>query len=81
MTSWCYANGARGADRGLFFLCSANRTLIPIHCTVNAPLSDFDGSWTVSFRLFPLPLLSLGVPGDPFDVVADIPSDGFAIVF
>lgn len=27
---------------------SANRTLIPIHCTVMAPLSDFDGSWTVS---------------------------------
>ena len=27
--------------------CSANRTLVPIHCKVAADLSDFDGSWTL----------------------------------
>jgi distribution and morphology protein 31 len=26
---------------------SANRTLIPIHCSVAADLTDFDGSWTL----------------------------------
>ncbi|ORX34656.1 mitochondrial distribution and morphology proteins-domain-containing protein [Kockovaella imperatae] len=31
--------------------CSANRTLVPIHCQVAADLSDFDGSWTLTFLL------------------------------
>ncbi|KAJ9103655.1 hypothetical protein QFC19_004230 [Naganishia cerealis] len=33
--------------RPIVAFMNANRTLIPIHCTVNAPLSDFDGSWTM----------------------------------
>ena len=30
------------------FVCSANRTLVPIRCRVVKNLSDFEGAWTVS---------------------------------
>lgn len=33
--------------RPIVAFINANRTLIPIHCKVTAPLSDFDGSWTL----------------------------------
>jgi len=32
---------------------SANRTLIPIHCSVAADLTDFDGSWTLFESMSP----------------------------
>jgi len=33
--------------RPIVAFINANRTLVPIHCTVKSPLSDFDGSWTL----------------------------------
>lgn len=33
--------------RPIVAFINANRTLIPIHCKVTAPLNDFDGSWTL----------------------------------
>lgn len=33
--------------RPIVAFINANRTLIPIHCKVTAPLSNFDGSWTL----------------------------------
>lgn len=29
------------------FFLSANKTLVPIHCQVDADLSNFEGSWTL----------------------------------
>lgn len=33
--------------RPIVAFINANRTLVPIHCTVKSPLNDFDGSWTL----------------------------------
>ncbi|KAL7422833.1 Mitochondrial distribution and morphology protein 31, mitochondrial precursor [Cryptotrichosporon argae] len=33
--------------RPIVAFINANRTLVPIHCQVAAPLRDFDGSWTL----------------------------------
>lgn len=38
--------GNQALVRPIVAFINANRTLIPIHCTVVKPLTDFEGSWT-----------------------------------